>query len=228
MIKVNISIDGNKYVAKKWENILHFALKHWVEIPHFCYHEDLAPKASCRICLVEVDWDIHMSCNLKAHEWLSIKTESAKIKKLRKINLELLLSGHRENCGDCRWGSLCKTWKLMKWLKISSDKFTKDRLHGKCHKMSVALKLDPKLCINCNRCSLKCSQIWINYLKLEDTSSRTRMSYNKDPDIDCIYCWQCSVVCPVWAIQEQEHISSLKKILNNTKKIIYSHLNLYF
>ncbi|MFM8731619.1 MAG: 2Fe-2S iron-sulfur cluster-binding protein, partial [Phycisphaerales bacterium] len=46
-----ITINGTAYEFSKGEKILQVALRHDVEIPHYCYHPSMSIPASCRICL---------------------------------------------------------------------------------------------------------------------------------------------------------------------------------
>ena len=57
MKMINIHIDNKEFECKEGESILAVALENGIDIPHFCYHEDLPIEAHCRTCLVEVEPD---------------------------------------------------------------------------------------------------------------------------------------------------------------------------
>jgi len=90
MEKIIIEVDGKKIEVEKGANLLDILLKNHFSIPHLCYHPDLEPEESCRMCLVEVNGQIKTSCGVKVEEGLVISTATDKIKRLRKTNALLI------------------------------------------------------------------------------------------------------------------------------------------
>ncbi|KKP36897.1 MAG: NAD(P)-dependent iron-only hydrogenase catalytic subunit [Candidatus Peregrinibacteria bacterium GW2011_GWA2_33_10] len=223
---MKITINNKKYRCKENESVLEIAIRNNIFIPHFCFHEDLKVDANCRTCLVEncLDKKIVTSCTLKARKGLKVGTDSEEVKKLRKINLELLLSKHKKFCSRCKKGDYCKVFEIMKKYKILGDKYEPKKIVDKIHKMGSAAEFDPKACIACNKCVEMCEKIGICYLKLKGKGAETRISYNEDPNIDCIYCGQCTVHCPVGAIREQSHLEEVEKALKDKNKIVIAQM----
>lgn len=100
---VHITINGKVLEVEEGTNVLDAALENGIYIPHLCHHKDLSPLGSCRMCIVEVEGQkgVTTSCTLKAYEGLKIRTESEEIKRLRMLAMELLLTGHPEDCSTC-------------------------------------------------------------------------------------------------------------------------------
>ncbi len=221
MTKVTIEINGKKYSAEKGESVLKIAIRNKIDIPHFCYHEDLPTDANCRACLVQTECNdnVMTSCTLKAEEGLKVITDTPKVKKLRKENMELLLAKYEKNAPLCKTGHFSKTLELMKKYGVKGDKYQRDEACP-LHKMGKAAEFDPSICIACNKCVEICAKIGINFLKLEGKNSKTRVTYNKDPKIDCIYCGQCTAHCPVAAVREQSQIDAVEKVLKDKNKIV--------
>jgi len=215
--KITINIDGKKIECLPNETVLQAAIRHDIDIPHFCYHEDLPIDVHCRTCLVEVkpNGKITTSCNLKAEPGMKILTNSPAVKKLRDENLELLLADHKKMCPKCLKGYFCRTLRFMKKFKISGEKYHRDPISDPIHKMVIAAEFDPQQCISCNKCVEMCHRIGVNFLRLAGKGSQTHLAYNPDPKVDCVYCGQCTAHCPVAAVREQDHITAVEKLLKN-------------
>jgi len=101
MEKFKLNINGRELAANPGQTILEAARENDVYIPTLCYSEHFEPYASCGICLVEIEGFPRplRACATAISNGMIIKTESEKIKKARKLALELILSDHR---GDCR------------------------------------------------------------------------------------------------------------------------------
>ncbi len=222
MKKEYIQIDGKKYEFRTGESVLQVAIRNNIDIPHFCYHEDLQTEARCRACLVEnlKDNKIVTSCTLPARHLLKVSTKGKTLEKLRKENLELLLASHKENCSNCKAGYFCKTAEEMKKYKISGTKYKKQKINKPVHKMATAAEIDPNTCIACNKCVQVCQRVGIGFLELKEKGSHTHSSYNDNASIDCIYCGQCTLHCPVNAAREQSQIKEVEAAIKDKKKIV--------
>jgi iron-only hydrogenase group A len=217
--KIAIIVDDKKLLCDEEENVLQCALRHGVEIPHFCYHEDLPIDAACRTCLVEIlpGQKVVTSCDLMVKPGLKVSTKSKAVEILRRENMELMLASHRKLCHNCRRGLFCKTWELMKKHKVTGEKYERAMIAAPVHKLGTAAELDPQACINCNKCVEMCQRLGINFLKLTGKGAQSHITYNEDPCVDCVYCGQCTVHCPVAAAHEQSHIEPVEEVLKHKK-----------
>lgn len=220
MKKVTIQIDGKKIKCNEGEHLLQVAIKNNIEIPHFCYHEDLPLDVHCRTCLVEVqpDCKVCTSCDLTVKPGMKVLTNSKRVQKLRDENLELLLADHHKLCKKCQKGYYCRTERTMRKYKITGKKYHRDKITAPIHKLGTAAEFDPQACIACNKCVEICERIGVCFLKLTDKKgSQTTLTYNPDPKVDCVYCGQCTAHCPVAAVREQDHLSAVEKLLKDKK-----------
>lgn len=223
-MEIVIKIDGKNYRCDAGQSVLQVAIDNGIDIPHFCYHEDLPVDVHCRACLVEADGKVITSCNLCVESGLQIKTDSPKVRKLRNENLELLLSDHKKLCPQCKKKHFCKTASLMRRYRISGTKYHRKKINEPIHKMGNAAEFDPQACISCGKCVEICEKIGIGYLKLEGKGADSHVTYSKDPNVDCIYCGQCTVYCPVSAIREQNEIQDVEKALRDKDKIVIAQM----
>ena len=94
---INLIINGMKVGVDEGSTILQAAQKINVKIPTLCYHKALPAYGACRLCVVEViqkngRTSIQASCTYPAQEGLVIKTDTDRVKKSRKIMVELMLA----------------------------------------------------------------------------------------------------------------------------------------
>ena len=94
-----ITIDGRKVEFTDEKNLLTVIRKAGIDIPTLCYHSELSTFGACRLCTVEDDRGrTFASCSEEPRDGMVIYTNSGKIKKYRKLIVELLLAAH---CRDC-------------------------------------------------------------------------------------------------------------------------------
>ncbi|MBQ3007384.1 MAG: FAD-dependent oxidoreductase [Clostridia bacterium] len=100
MEQIKITVNGKECVGNKGETVLNIAAKNGVEIPNLCYNGQLKIYGACGICLVEAEGmpKLMRACATVAQDGMSYSTQTERVKKARKIALELIMSDHE---GDC-------------------------------------------------------------------------------------------------------------------------------
>src|SRR5438552_8525689 len=95
-----IWIDGQEVTAIPGEAILRAAQRAGFNVPTLCDDEKLAPAAACRMCLVEIEgYERPMpSCHLPVEAGMRVTSASDGLFKMRKQNLEYILSDHNAYC----------------------------------------------------------------------------------------------------------------------------------
>jgi bidirectional [NiFe] hydrogenase diaphorase subunit len=96
MDEINLKVDGQAVRARRDQTILDVARTLGIRIPTLCQHDQLAPYGACRLCLVEIrrgkSSRLVASCGYYVEEGLEILTDSERVRKVRGLLLELLLS----------------------------------------------------------------------------------------------------------------------------------------
>ncbi len=91
---VKLTIDGRAVEAREGMSVLEAAKGAGIEIPTLCFVEGLPGYGSCRLCLVEIKqgkWSkMVISCLYPVEDGLAVETENERVRKHRKIVLELL------------------------------------------------------------------------------------------------------------------------------------------
>jgi bidirectional [NiFe] hydrogenase diaphorase subunit len=96
MEDILLTIDGKKVAANKGETLLEAARSNGIDIPSLCHLKGLVPYGGCRLCLVELKQgnrsQLVASCGYYVREGLVVETDSPRVRKVRKMLLELLLA----------------------------------------------------------------------------------------------------------------------------------------
>ena len=213
---MQIKINRRKVKVNNNETILQAAKKIGIEIPTLCYDHDLGSHSSCRMCIVEVNGKLVSSCDTIATNGMEIQTESEKVVKARKLNLELLLSKH--NLSPDKRDELLK---LKKRYKVNKLRFKREKRADKDNS-SVSISRDNSKCILCGKCLSMCRDIQtVDALCFDGRGIGMTIHppfRKKLADFVCVNCGQCSLVCPTGAINEVDEVHAVKKLLKNKKK----------
>ncbi|MGH9761527.1 MAG: 2Fe-2S iron-sulfur cluster-binding protein, partial [Blastocatellia bacterium] len=105
-----LTIDGQELEVPPGTNLIQAALKAGIEIPHYCYHEDLPVDGNCRMCLVEVEKmpKLTPACATLASEGMVVHASNERVKEAVRGVLEFLLINHPVDCPVCDQAGECR------------------------------------------------------------------------------------------------------------------------
>ena len=225
MDTVRVTIDGREVDAPKGSTILEAARLAGVEIPTLCYHPELDVKGMCRVCVVEVVGarTLQAACTQPITEGMVVLTSSPMARQARKMNVELLLSNHPQDCLNCIRNQNCELQTLTEKLGIRNQRFTpRSRTKQGIDSSTSALVRDPEKCILCRRCVAVCEKVQgVSALSPINRGIETIVApvAGKDlSDIACALCGQCIHVCPVGAIYENDQTAKVWAALADPNK----------
>jgi len=218
-MKISLKINGKKIKAEQGQTILEIARTNNIDIPSLCYHPDLPAGASCRLCLITVKGRPLplTACSTKAEQGMEIITESEELNKLRKTNLELLFSQHKEECNDCVWNKKCGLLDLAKKYNVEITRFVDRKNDWPVYDFDGILNFDSSKCVDCRNCLEICP---VGYLEIEDSDDFHKIVPSKERQ--CIYCGQCLTHCPAGAFESESEFEKIEEPLRDkTKTIIF-------
>lgn len=175
---VELTIDGIKTKVPQGTTVLEAARSLGIVIPTLCYHPGLSSYGACRVCIVEVvrenSSSLEASCALPASGGQVILTSSERVKKARKVILELLLS----------------TCPNSKTLQDMASNFGVNE---------VRFKIKDENCILCGLCVRYCKEQMqsggIGFVG-RGTSRKVATAFGVTPE-ECRNCGGCEWICPV-------------------------------
>lgn len=215
-------INGKEVTFEANETILEVARRNGHHIPTLCEMQDIDhTPGTCRVCLVEAkrkDQDkAHLvtSCNTPMEEGLSVATRSKKVRDSQRLQVELLLADHDQDCATCTRHGDCELQDVAQFVGLHESRFDNGRRFlGRDRDLSSpAMVRDMTKCIRCFRCVTVCRDGQaVDALVIEGTGANTQVGLRNGADqanSDCVTCGQCVMVCPVGALSEKDETETV-------------------
>jgi bidirectional [NiFe] hydrogenase diaphorase subunit len=181
---IKFKADGVEVEGEKGASLLGVLLREGFDIPHLCFHEAVAAYGACRLCLVEIVRHgrrrIATSCNYPVMEGIEVTTDSDKIRRLRRVTMELHLACTPASAPLKR---MAADMGVMKTRFKSADPAND--------------------CILCGLCERVCSEIVdVHAIGFNRRGGDKKLSPPfMEASQDCIACGACVFVCPSRCIQ---------------------------
>ena len=215
-----ITINGKKFEFTNEKNILTIIRNAGIEVPTLCYQPELSIFGACRLCTVEDDRGrLFASCSEEPRDGMVIYTHTERLRKHRKLIIELLLAAHCRDCTTCDKHGKCTLQKLAYQHGINAVRFENHREPMKVDFSSPSLVRDPNKCILCGNCVRVCSEIQgIGVLGFahRGTEACVVPAFNRDlAATNCVGCGQCRAVCPTGALTIHHNMTEVWQALGD-------------
>ena len=207
-------IDGQEVSARSGQTILDVARENDIKIPTLCHIEGLGAVGACRLCLVEIKGSNKLlpACVANIHEGMEVLTDTERLRKHRRVILELLFAERNHICSVCVSNGHCELQALAQEqgvthisLPYRNPALAVDASHER-------FTVDHNRCILCTRCVRVCAEIegahvWdvmgrgIDSIVITDLHDEWGAS-------SCTRCGKCVQVCPTGALSDKSKIGS--------------------
>lgn len=215
-----MTIDGRCVPIEGEKNILALIRKAGIDLPTFCYHSELSVYGACRMCMVEDErGKVFASCSEQPRPGMVIRTNTKKLRKYRKLIIELLLASHCRDCTVCTRNGNCELQNIAFKVGIHSVRFPNNKEQVPIDLSSPSIVRDPNKCILCGDCVRTCSEIQeVGAIDFAFRGSKAEVTpaFGKPlGETDCVGCGQCRVVCPTGAISVHTNVTDVWDAIAN-------------
>lgn len=228
-------VNGKSVEYTNEPNLLEVIRKAGFNVPTLCYRPDLTKFGACRMCVVEVEYPngrviVNSSCTMPPEPNIKVKTNSDRVRKIRKTVLELLLSNHDRECTVCDRSGTCELQQYANEYGIKELRYSKKKLtdYLPIDFTNPSIVRDANKCILCGACVRACSEYHgLGVLGFANRGSKTKvqpMNGKELSSVDCVYCGQCKAVCPTGALTVKNEVNAVWDVINDRTKKVVAHI----
>ncbi len=226
-VMVTLTIDGFDVTVPEGTSIMRAAAEIGISVPKLCATDSVEAFGSCRLCLVEIEGraGTPASCTTPVAPGMVVRTQTPKVKQLRRGVMELYISDHPLDCLTCSANGDCELQDMAGAVGLRDVRYKVVATHFKAKDNSGIANpqwlpkddsnpyftYDPSKCIVCSRCVRACEEVQGTFaLTIEGRGFDSRVSFGARTDnalaSDCVSCGACVQACPTATLQEKSVI----------------------
>ena len=195
---IKVTVNGQEIEVEKGAPLIEVCRENGYGIPSFCYYQDLALQASCRMCLVRIEKmpKLQTSCTITCTDGMVVTTQSEEIEKAQRAMGEFLLINHPLDCPVCDRGGECELQEVIfDWGDVE-ERFSEKKNAQPEKYLSPIVANDPQRCILCKRCTRVCDE-WMGEDAIEAGNRGVNTVIGTYGGwLNCSQCGNCIEVCP--------------------------------
>ncbi|HVZ64040.1 MAG TPA: bidirectional hydrogenase complex protein HoxU [Lacunisphaera sp.] len=233
MAAKTLTIDGTQISAENHASVLQAATDAGISIPTLCHLEGVYDIGACRLCLVEIKGNNRLmpACTTRIFEGMEVQTDSERLRKYRRMTLELLFAERNHVCAVCVANGHCELQALAADLGMDHVRYDYCYPSWGVDASHRFMGMDHNRCILCSRCVRVCWHIeGAGTKNVAGRGARAHIiSDLNEPWGDsttCTSCGKCVLACPTGALfhkgdtagESQRDRSKLEFIANAREK----------
>src|SRR6185437_11186893 len=213
--EVTLTIDGVEVTVPEGTSIMRAAMERGTQIPKLCATDMIEAFGSCRLCLVEIKGrnGTPASCTTPVAQGMVVKTQTDRLKRLRKGVMELYISEHPLDCLTCSAAGDCELQDMAGAVGLREVRYGYD---GERHPnpgidtSNPYFTFEPSKCIVCSRCVRACEEVQGTFaLTIAGRGFGSVVSPSQQQpflDSECVSCGACVQACPTATLNEKSVI----------------------
>ncbi len=145
-------IDGQLIPFQPGQTIMQAATAAGIYIPHLCYHPDLAPHGSCKLCNVYVNGRICSACSFPAASGQEVLNNTDELREQRRRIIQLLFVEGNHLCPGCEKTGACQLQALAYYLDMQDSHFPHFYPQRNVDASHPKIMIDFNRCVFCTLC----------------------------------------------------------------------------
>jgi formate dehydrogenase major subunit len=224
--QVTLTVDGFSVTVPEGTSIMRASMEAGIAIPKLCATDMVDAFGSCRLCLVEIEGraGTPSSCTTPVMPGMVVKTQTERLKTIRKGVMELYISDHPLDCLTCAANGDCELQDMAGAVGLRDVRYGYEGDNHVFRKNDGAenfrwmakdesnpyFTYDPSKCIVCSRCVRACEEVQGTFaLTIEGRGFGSRVSpgmHQHFLDSECVSCGACVQACPTATLTEKSVI----------------------
>lgn len=210
--RVALTIDGMRVEVPEGTSIMRAAMEVGNRIPKLCATDMLEAFGSCRLCLVEIEGraGTPASCTTPVAPGMVVKTQTERLKQIRRGVMELYISDHPLDCLTCSANGDCELQDMAGAVGLREVRYGFDGANhtalGK-DESNPYFTYEKSKCIVCNRCVRACEEVQGTFaLTISGRGFDSRVSPGMNEPFlqsECVSCGACVQACPTATLNEK-------------------------
>ncbi|MEG8222535.1 formate dehydrogenase subunit alpha [Sphingomonas sp. HH69] len=210
---VTLTIDGQAVTLPEGTSIMRAASLLGGSIPKLCATDNVESFGSCRLCLVEVEGrnGYPASCTTPVAEGMVVRTQTERLKKLRRGVMELYISDHPLDCLTCGANGDCELQDQAGAVGLRDVRYGYDgatNMGQAKDQSNPYFDFDPSKCIVCSRCVRACDEVQGTFaLTIEGMGFDSKVAASQGENFlgsECVSCGACVQACPTASLIEKK------------------------
>ncbi len=219
MAILTLTIDDEQLSAHDDESILEIARQHGIRIPTLCHLDGLSDVGACRLCLVEIEGSpkLFPACTTRPQEGMVVHTNTERLRKYRRMIIELLASEGNHQCAVCVVNNHCELQNLAYETGLIYVRYPYLYPKKALDASHEDFIIDRNRCVLCSRCVRVCHEVegahtWDIANRGIQCEIIADMSQPWGTSDSCTSCGKCVLVCPTGAlIKKGETVAEMEK-----------------
>lgn len=236
MAVVTLTVNDELVSAREGQMLLEAIRDAGIGVPTLCNLDGLKVKASCRLCVVEIDGIPRPvpSCATAVREGMVVRTHTEKLVRYRRMILELVFSERSHVCAVCVMNRHCELQHLAAEAGMDHVRFEYLQSGLPMDTSHERFGVDHNRCMLCYRCVRVCDEVegahtWD--VMGRGVRSRVISDLNRPwgESRTCTACGKCVQVCPTGALfrkgatvsEMEKEPDFLTRILDGRRKKVW-------